>query len=35
MSRTQFSDQCLICDWFCPSFCWTLTHELCWISVSW
>jgi len=33
MSRTQFSDQCLIFDWFCPSFCWT--HELCWISVSW
>jgi len=33
MSRTQFSDQWIF-DWFCPSFCWTLTHELCWISVS-
>jgi len=28
MSRTQW-----IFDWFCPSFCSTLTHELCWISV--
>jgi len=31
MSRTQFSDQ-WIYDWFCPSFSWTFTHELCWLS---
>jgi len=28
----KLSDQWIF-HWFCPSFCQTLTHELCWISV--